>query len=294
MQSNGVQVLQEVRAGRLFKDASTLRADSRKGLIRVIEREDGLISFQWKERATVQPDCDPETDIITFPGDAIFIKIPNSSTRSFMLKFVEADRDLFFWMQEPRAEDDAIRAEQLSANINSYSPGEGQEEEAMDTADQAQIAEASCTGATRASAEEQAGVQAAQLAAALRSIGMPAGMEQGESDVAQLLSAMQQRRQQLPGPSLSEVLKPEVLLPILQDPTILQILAEHLPEGQRTQQDLENLVTSAQFRHQLDVFSSALRSGQLDLSHFGLDSQGSSVLDFLIGIQERFSQADKQ
>lgn len=51
---------------------------------------------------------------------------------------------------------------------------------------------------------------------------MPSGMQQGESDVAQLLSAMQQRREQPPGPSLSEVLKPEVLLPIFQDPAVLQ------------------------------------------------------------------------
>lgn len=61
----------------------------------------------------------------------------------------------------------------------------------------------------------------------------------------------------------------------------MQTLAEHLPEGQRTQKDLEKLVTSAQFRHQLDVFSSALRSGQLDLSHFGLDGQ---VLPFMLCI----------
>ena len=52
---------------------------------------------------------------------------------------------------------------------------------------------------------------------------MPAGMQQGESDVAQLLAAMQQHRDQPPGPSLSEVLKPEVLLPLLRDPTILQV-----------------------------------------------------------------------
>ena len=54
---------------------------------------------------------------------------------------------------------------------------------------------------------------------------MPAGMQQGETDVAQLLSAMQQRREQPPGPSLSEVLKPEVLLPILHDPAIPQAIS---------------------------------------------------------------------
>lgn len=57
------------------------------------------------------------------------------------------------------------------------------------------------------------------------------------------------------------------------DSEVVQSLAEHLPEGQRTQQHLEKLITSAQLRHQLDIFSSALRSGQLDLAHFGLQGQ---------------------
>ena len=67
----------------------------------------------------------------------------------------------------------------------------------------------------------------------------------------------------------------------LTDDEVVQSLAEHLPEGQRTQQHLEKLVTSAQLRHQLDVFSSALRSGQLDLAHFGLEGQVTGQLDII-------------
>ncbi len=51
---------------------------------------------------------------------------------------------------------------------------------------------------------------------------MAGGMQQGELDTARLLAAMQQQREQPPGPSLSQVLKPELLLPILRHPDLLQ------------------------------------------------------------------------
>ncbi len=47
---------------------------------------------------------------------------------------------------------------------------------------------------------------------------------------------------------------------------------------------------SPQFRHALDVFSTALVSGRLDLRHFGLEPKGFSVVDFLESIQ---AAADK-
>lgn len=45
------------------------------------------------------------------------------------------------------------------------------------------------------------------------------------------------------------------------------------PEEHRTQEALEALVVSAQFRSQLDVFGAALQSGQLDLAQFGLQAE---------------------
>ena len=45
------------------------------------------------------------------------------------------------------------------------------------------------------------------------------------------------------------------------------------PEEHRTQEALEALVVSAQFRSQLDVFGAALQSGQLNLAQFGLQAE---------------------
>lgn len=50
-------------------------------------------------------------------------------------------------------------------------------------------------------------------------------------------------------------------------------------------------MSTPQFRHQLDLFSHALMTGQLDASQFGLPPGGYGVLEFLAGIQR---QADNQ
>ena len=72
---------------------------------------------------------------------------------------------------------------------------------------------------------------------------------------------------------------------------MLDALAPHLPEGQRTQAGLEAMVASAQFREQVDRFSHHLTSGALDLAHFGLTANGFSVADFLEAVQ---AAADKE
>ena len=52
------------------------------------------------------------------------------------------------------------------------------------------------------------------------------------------------------------------------------------------------LVSTPQFRHQLEQFSQALMTGQLDTSQFGLPPGGGfGVLDFLKSIQQ---QADAE
>eukprot|EP00878_Enallax_costatus_P011615 GHUV01012124.1.p1 GENE.GHUV01012124.1~~GHUV01012124.1.p1 ORF type:complete len:237 (+),score=80.45 GHUV01012124.1:1179-1889(+) len=116
----------------------------------------------------------------------------------------------------------------------------------------------------------------------------------GASLAAALLAAMarQQRAQQqremavAPGPGLSEVLKPEVLAPLLQDPEMLERLSSYLPEEQRSPEALRALAHSPQFHQQLSTFSAALQTGQMDLAQFGLQSEGFTVADFLRAIQD--------
>ena len=70
-----------------------------------------------------------------------------------------------------------------------------------------------------------------------------------------------------------QVLRPESLIPLARSPDMLERLAPHMPEEQRSAEQLALLLQSPQLRRQLDQFHAALVSGQLDLRHFGLDAE---------------------
>lgn len=116
--------------------------------------------------------------------------------------------------------------------------------------------------------------------------------------MAQLAAAQggvrQQQRMAAPGPSLAEVLRPEVMLPLLHHPDTLGQLAQHLPEEHRTTEALVSLAHSAQFQQQLATLSHALQSGQLDLTQFGLQAAGYSVADFLQAVQDLVDREARQ
>lgn len=97
---------------------------------------------------------------------------------------------------------------------------------------------------------------------------------------------------QTQGPSLPQVLSPDILLPLLQGPEALQALAQHLPEEHRSTEQLCAAVQSPQFRQQVALFGSAIQTGQLDMLHqFQLHAKGFSIADFLEAIQD---QTDKE
>ena len=91
-----------------------------------------------------------------------------------------------------------------------------------------------------------------------------------------------------PGPSLAQILEPDILLRYVQQPGMLERLAEYLPESQRqrilsvlpssrvrvvvsrTQEALVSQCLSPQLHQQLKMFSSALQTGQFDPAALGL------------------------
>jgi hypothetical protein len=88
------------------------------------------------------------------------------------------------------------------------------------------------------------------------------------------------------GPGLGDVLTPETVGPLLRGEDVRARLMEHLPEEHRDSQDLEELLRTPQFQSQLERFSAALTSGQMDLAQFGLQpGTGFSVAEFLSAIQ---------
>ncbi|EFJ46263.1 adhesion molecule [Volvox carteri f. nagariensis] len=153
--------------------------------------------------------------------------------------------------------------------------------------------------ATNAQAGHLAAILGNAIAAGLGGGSRPAyGPEEqlAQSLLAQLAAVQGHNRRTAvaPGPSLAEVLRPETILPVLRDPAVLEVLGPHLPEEHRTPEALVALAHSPQFQQQLGSFSTALQTGQLDLSQFGLRATGYSVADFLSAIQDLVNRERQQ
>lgn len=326
------EVLLQFRAGLMKAENNTLKADQRKGLVRLSQAEDGLLHFRWYERVgTSETKGSAQHDTIIFPREATFTKVASAgaSARIYSLGFPQdKSRALFFWMQEPKSDNDSQLTEQvnqvLTANLGHTDEASDMEQDSTDEADAlgsllqaassaapagasqpsggvsaaelaqmlsgfggGQQSQRPSPGVTQQPSQSQAGpISAADLASVLRNIGVPGGggASGGANERARQAAAAMARGS---GPSLAEVLKPQVIVPLLQEPGMLEHLAEHLPEEHRNMQGLLAVATSSQWRHQLDIFSHALQTGQLDVSAFGLQFLGFSVADFLESIQKQ-------
>ncbi|GAB2286468.1 regulatory particle non-ATPase [Dionaea muscipula] len=106
------QTPQAVQMPNLAALGKNQRLYTRKGLVRIAKGEEGLVHFQWLDRAQNVV----EDDQIVFPDEATFEKVEQASGRVYILKFNTDDRKFFFWMQEPKADDD----QQLCQSVNYY------------------------------------------------------------------------------------------------------------------------------------------------------------------------------
>ncbi|XP_073101789.1 26S proteasome regulatory subunit RPN13 isoform X2 [Elaeis guineensis] len=287
------EIMLEFRAGRMYLDGTRVVPDTRKGLVRIGRGEEGLVHLQWLDRNqnTV------EEDQIIFPAEAVFEKVTQSSERVYILKFSSDDRKFFFWMQEPRADgdsqicnsfnnylnrplDDAIGEDEVEASV-AMQMSEMSEDTAEDDlssragnlVDQNMAAELS--GEVTSSAGP---VQLADLQRILRSIQ--------PSDVVEDPDA---------GLGLGDILKPDLVMPLIETLPLEQQLASYLPEGSWTPADLMDLLQSPPFRQQVDTFTHVLRTGQIDLSQFGIDPSKYkfTVLSFLEALEDTVGKSSE-
>ncbi|KAG2185368.1 hypothetical protein INT44_002159 [Umbelopsis vinacea] len=97
---------------------------------------------------------------------------------------------------------------------------------------------------------------------------------------------------------LGNVLTPEAIRSILSDQDIASALFPHLPEtSDNTNEELQEIIHSPQFRQSLHRLSAALQSGQLGplMTQLGLDpSAGNGVEAFLAAIEEQARRRDDQ
>ncbi|XP_057980408.1 26S proteasome regulatory subunit RPN13 isoform X8 [Malania oleifera] len=277
------EIMLEFRAGKMCCEGKRVVPDTRKGLVRIARGEEGLVHFQWLDRIQNVVDDDQ----IVFPDEAVFEKVDQASGRVYILKFNTDDRKFFFWMQEPKADGDA----QLCDSVNYYinRPLEFIAEDEPDASVPVQISEDMVeddissragnlvgpnlgTDVTSDVTSSSGPVKLADLQRILSNIGSADGAEDLDG-----------------GLGLGDILKPDLILPLIETLPLEQCLASYLPEGQWTPEDLIDLLQSPPFRQQVDSFTYVLRTGQIDLSQFGIDPNKCTVLSFLEALEDSVS-----
>ncbi|KAK9269757.1 hypothetical protein L1049_001535 [Liquidambar formosana] len=263
--------------------------DTRKGLVRIARGEEGLLHFQWLDRTQNVV----EDDQIIFPDEAVFEKVDQASGRVYILKFNTDDRKFFFWMQEPKAEGDS----QLCSSVNYYinRPLEFVGEEELDVSVPLQISEGMAEDDISSRAGNLVGLNVgAEVTSDVTSSSGPVKLE----DLQRILSNI--------GPAdaagdpdgglgLGDILKPDLILPLIGTLPLEEHLASYLPEGQWTPEEFIELLQSPPFRQQLDSFTYVLRTGQIDLTQFGIDPSKYkfTVMSFLEALEDTVSKASE-
>jgi len=268
------------KAGRAFRREGTnyVDADPRKGAVLLQNGEDGLLHFIWKNRSTNEV----EEDLILFPTDATFERVQQSAWgRTYVLKFSSSNQRHFFWMQDA----DTSRDREFVDNVNRLLADPDEDlvwappQPSTSSAPTPAVASTSHPLAqTQTAASSQLQVTPEQLAQ-LRSLVASVAGSTGSAE---------------PEISLTDVLTPGNLSALFAThPEVIQALFPHLPPDLPTppsQETLERIIASPQFRTAVRNFDQALRTGLLGpfVRGLGLPEEAGTGIDaFLRAIQDQ-------
>ncbi|KAK8472794.1 hypothetical protein PHAVU_002G302400 [Phaseolus vulgaris] len=279
------EVMLEFRAGKMFLEGKKVVPDTRKGLVRIARAEEGLVHFQWLDRTQNVV----EDDQIIFPNEAVFEKVNQTSGRVYILKFTSDDRKFFFWMQESNADGDL----QLCSSVNDYinrplELGEEEPEGSLPLQVSEDMAEDDITSRAANLGIPNLRVEATSDAPSSGRVRLE-DLQRILSDIGPADSIIDPDG----GLGLGDILKPDLIMPLMETLPLEQRLAPYLPEGKSSPEEILELLQSPPFRQQVDSFTYVLRTGQIDLSQFGIDPSKYkfTVLSFLEALEDSVSES---
>lgn len=287
------EVMVEFRAGKMSLNGKRVVADTRKGLIRIGKGDEGLVHFQWLDRTQNSV----EDDQIILPDEAVFEKVNQSSGRVYILKFNTDSRKFFFWMQEPSVERDAELCNSVNDFLNRPLELLGDEETAG--LDPMQVPETSGDNADDGTSPRSRNFVEQNLGGEV-SGETSSGARVQLSDLQRILSNIHPAdapEDPDEGIGLGDILKPDLLRPLIETLPLEQTLVSHLPEGSWTSpKDFMEVLQSPPFQQQVETFNHVLRTGQVDLTQFGIDPSKYkfSVLSFLEALDDTVAKAQKK
>nr|AYQ93035.1 26S proteasome regulatory subunit-like protein [Lupinus angustifolius] len=279
------EIMLEFRAGKMHFEGKTVVPDPRRGLVRIARGEEGLVHFQWLDRTQNVV----EDDQIIFPNEAVFEKVNQASGRVYILKFNSDDRKFFFWMQESNSDNDS----QLCSSVNDY------------LNKQIFLSDEEPDGSLPLQVSEDMAEDDISSAANLivPNLGVEATSDVSSSSGPVKLEDLQRILSNIGGPAnivdpdgfgLGDILKPDLIMPLMESLSLEQQLAPYLPEGKWSPEEILELLQSPPFRQQVDSFTYVLKTGQIDLTQFGIDpSKKFTVLSFLEALGDSVSKSEE-
>ncbi|KAL0960643.1 hypothetical protein HGRIS_005671 [Hohenbuehelia grisea] len=283
--SSSSSYLLAFKAGRAFRREGSNFVDPSptKGAVALVNGEDGLLHFVWKNRTSGVE----EEDLILFPSDASFVKVSSApNSRIYVLKFSSSNQRHFFWMQDASPD----RDEEFVANVN----GLLQDPDYTLVWGDASAAGSSATGDASTSAAPPAApaTTTAEDTSAGSNIG--ATPEQLARIQAILGSMSTGGNVSAPELSLTDILTPANITPLFTaHPELVSTLFPHLPPDlpvPASQDAIQRIISSPQFRSSVANFDQALRTGLLGglVRSLGLPEEaGTGIEPFLRAIQDQ-------
>ncbi|KAJ1694232.1 hypothetical protein LUZ63_010930 [Rhynchospora breviuscula] len=286
--ANLQDVMLEFRAGKMLLEGTQVVPDTRKGLVRIGRGEEGLLHFQWLDRSQNIV----EDDQIVFPDEAVFEKVTQSSGRVYILKFTSDNRKFFFWMQEPSAEGDLEICNSVNTCLNRPLDmmGDDEAEGSVPVPEMSEEATEDDLSSRAGNLVDQS--MATDLTGEVTSSAGPVQLEDLQRILRNIQAPVEDPDARI---GLGDILKPDLVSPLIETLPVEQTLASYLPEGSQSRADIIELFQSPPFRQQLDTFTHVLRTGQIDLSQFGVDptKYRFTVVSFLEALEDSVAKASE-
>ncbi|KAG6477584.1 hypothetical protein ZIOFF_066851 [Zingiber officinale] len=290
----------EFRAGKMFLDGTRVIPDTRRGLVRIGRGEEGLVHFQWLDRtqnivedvscenkhqtllASIGNSCYFHFQLMDYANTSPIFFVSQSSDRVYILRFNSDSRKFFFWMQEPRADEDS----QICTSVNFYinQPLDLMAEDETEASVPLQMSDTGEDDFSSRAGNLVDHNMASELGGEVTSSGGPVRLE----DLQRILRSIQTPdavEDPDAGFGLADILKPDLILPVVETLPVEQHFSQYLPEGSWTPADLMELLQSPQFHQQVDTFTHVIRTGQIDLSQFGINPSKCKYLLVLTAIR---------
>ncbi|CAE6347523.1 unnamed protein product [Rhizoctonia solani] len=277
-----------IKAGRAFRREGTnfIDSESTRGTLVLEAGDDDLLYLRWRARDG-DISARGDLELVIFPSDAKLEKISNDpSVRMYVLKFQSSDQLHFFWLQDPDGSQDASRIEDINSVMSEFDPE-------------------SLSGP--AAGTENVGLSAGASDTNVQGSAAPLNSEQLNSVVQEIIRNLQghNRAGVAPDVALSDILTPSTLAPLLQDPEVVNSLAQFLPAellssphtaDASLQEVMKQTVTSAPFRASVRSLDQALSTGLLGglVTSLGMPVEaGLGIHPFLEAIKSQAMNQDE-